>query len=293
MKKFCILILISVRVIGQSITLTPNSNPSGTIKTNTNSAGFEHTDGTIRLQTYLNNSSAQYLGGWIQTYTAHPLIFSTTNGLPQMFLNNNGNIILNPNDGKTGNVGIGISKTSTPAEKLEVNGNIRVLSLAGIGVRNVYSDANGTLTNATITKYFSAPYFSFVKISNDGNEALYYGGVAYLSSGTTPLYCPMYLPDGVKVLNARFYYKDNDITNDLSFAFNTSSNATGFPTGTTPVSSTGNNAGIQFLDINLSSNTIDNQNNTYYAAVYPKTGGSIWTNSINFGVISIVITYTE
>jgi hypothetical protein len=42
------------------------------------------------------------------------------------------------------NVGIGITN---PAEKLHVNGTVRVNSLAGTGTRMVSSDANGTLTN--------------------------------------------------------------------------------------------------------------------------------------------------
>ncbi len=43
-----------------------------------------------------------------------------------------------------GNVGI---NTNTPAERLEVVGNVRTSSLAGVGNRVVSSDANGTLTN--------------------------------------------------------------------------------------------------------------------------------------------------
>ncbi len=46
--------------------------------------------------------------------------------------------------GNTANIGIG---TSTPAERLEVVGNIRNSALAGVGVRMVSSDANGNLVN--------------------------------------------------------------------------------------------------------------------------------------------------
>lgn len=42
----------------------------------------------------------------------------------------------------TGNIGIG---TTTPAEKLEVAGNVRVTNLAGTGTRIVQADLNGTL----------------------------------------------------------------------------------------------------------------------------------------------------
>jgi hypothetical protein len=46
----------------------------------------------------------------------------------------------------SGNVGIG---TDTPVERLHVQGNLRVSSLAGSGNRAVYSDNNGTLTNTS------------------------------------------------------------------------------------------------------------------------------------------------
>ena len=45
-----------------------------------------------------------------------------------------------------GNVGIG---TTAPNEKLEVVGNARITFLAGNGIRPVYADANGSLTNST------------------------------------------------------------------------------------------------------------------------------------------------
>jgi hypothetical protein len=51
--------------------------------------------------------------------------------------------------GEGGNIGIG--SNATPQEKLHVAGNIRSNSLVGTGVRPVYSDANGTLTNSIPT----------------------------------------------------------------------------------------------------------------------------------------------
>jgi hypothetical protein len=98
MKKIIILSLLSINfVLGQSITISPNVsaiNSVGIIQTLTNRLGLEHTDGTIQLNTYVNSNLDNNLGGWLQTTTAHPLIFSTSNGAPQMVLNNSGNIMM-------------------------------------------------------------------------------------------------------------------------------------------------------------------------------------------------------
>ncbi len=121
MKKVFILFISSINfAFGQSITITPSNDvdAKNIIKTGTAQFGLEHTDGTVRLQTYVNKSSINYLGGWLQTDSNHPLVFSTNNELAQLYLNNNGNIILNPSDGKTGKVGIGLIKTVTPNEFL-------------------------------------------------------------------------------------------------------------------------------------------------------------------------------
>ena len=112
---------------GQSVTITPNTASSVTIKKT--GIGLDHTDdtGAIRVGTY--SSSA---GAYIQTHSSHPLRFSTANGSTQAILLTNGNFGI-------GNV--------APAEKLHVNGNIRVTPLAGTGKREVYTDANGILIN--------------------------------------------------------------------------------------------------------------------------------------------------
>jgi hypothetical protein len=128
MKKILSLLLfISLKICGQSITIAPSNiggTPNGVIKTATSKIGLEHTDGTIRLNTYIGTASQ--IGGWLQTYTDHPLVFSTSNGSAQLFLNNDGNIVLNPSDGKTGNVGIGIEKLGIPNYKLDINGRSRI-----------------------------------------------------------------------------------------------------------------------------------------------------------------------
>lgn len=150
MKKIIILsFFIANIVFGQSVTISPSANGTTlpVIKTLTDRLGLEHTDGTVRLTTYLSNSGPN-LGGWLQTLSAHPLIFSTNNGAPQMVLNNNGNIILNPSDGKIGKVGIGISRFGTPNQILDVNGRMRIRHTPGYTSGVWMSNSTNGLTDA-------------------------------------------------------------------------------------------------------------------------------------------------
>ncbi|MFH0949030.1 MAG: hypothetical protein V1802_00915 [Candidatus Aenigmatarchaeota archaeon] len=75
-----------------------------TVKTSADSYGLFHTDGNVKIGTYVGSG-----GGWLGTQSNHPLYF---------FTNDSGSQITLKQDGK---VGIG---TSTPGEKLYVSGNI-------------------------------------------------------------------------------------------------------------------------------------------------------------------------
>lgn len=74
-----------------------------TVQTATNNTGIVHTDGTIRVGTYVGGSA-----GWLGTVSNHPLYFYTNNGGSQIALLTNGR------------VGIG---TTSPAGKLDVRGD--------------------------------------------------------------------------------------------------------------------------------------------------------------------------
>ncbi len=78
-----------------------------TVFTPANSYGLTHTDGTIRVSTYVGGLG---VGGYVGTLSNHPLYFYTNGGGAQMSILQNGN------------VGIG---TLNPTFKLSVNGNIR------------------------------------------------------------------------------------------------------------------------------------------------------------------------
>ena len=187
-------------------------------------------------------------------------------------------------------LGIGVN----PAEKLHIDGNIRASSLAGTGVRDVKADANGNLTTtAAQTKYYSASNLSFVMESTDGtSNANYFAGMAYGTSGNNELKCPLVLPHGAVVSNIKIYYSDNSAGNDLTFSMERTylPNAGGMYGSA--VSSSGSSGSVLSIDIPVNF-TVNNQNNTYFVNVAPKTGGSVWINSSALCVRSVVVTYSE
>lgn len=79
-----------------------------TVQTVTAAFGVTHTDGNIRLSTYLGAG-----GGWLGTVTNHPLNFFTANSQPRMTLTTSGNF------------GIGVTN---PSYKLEVSNRMRLRS---------------------------------------------------------------------------------------------------------------------------------------------------------------------
>jgi hypothetical protein len=90
------------------------TTPARKLTVRTPGYGLEHTDGTVRLGTYLDPT-----GGWLGTISDHPLHFFVYDGLPSVTLT------------AAGNLGIG---TVSPQAKLEVNGNVRVNSGSGIAL---------------------------------------------------------------------------------------------------------------------------------------------------------------
>lgn len=228
MKKICPLLFVAANAaFGQAVTITPRTgigNTTTIIKTPANSYGMEHTDGTVRINTYVHSINDQLKGGWLQTASDHPLIFATYDGDAQLYLNNNGNIVLNPSDGKTGNVGIGLPRTTTPAEKLTVGGNISSSALAGTGSRPVYSDLNGTLTNTAPVQTYSvivSPQVFQKDLSNSAGTLVtastYYDAGVSGSGVSDVLTAPVSLPVGATITQVQAYFIDSFTPGNLRF----------------------------------------------------------------------------
>ncbi|WP_428668123.1 hypothetical protein [Runella sp.] len=226
MKKICTLLLFAANTaLAQSIILDPSVSASVKTKTATETYGLEHTSGTIRINTYVEDDPGSiHWGGWLQTTTNHPLIFSTANASVQLYLSNNGNIILNPSNGKPGNVGIGLPVLTVPAEKLTVQGNIRASSLAGTGSRTVSADANGTLTAAVQTYTVMIPPQDFQRRYNSGGGTFtslgFYSDAHIMGNNISEdLVAAATIPVGATVTQVQVYFTDNDPTNNLRFVF--------------------------------------------------------------------------
>jgi hypothetical protein len=92
--------------IGTAVPMSPLTVKTGSLF----HYGIEHTDGNVRLSTYINS-----IGGWLGTVSNHKLHFYVNNGSPSMTIDT------------TGNVGIG---TTAPTVKLEINGDMRATRLS-------------------------------------------------------------------------------------------------------------------------------------------------------------------
>jgi hypothetical protein len=148
---------------------TENPNDKLTVRTNPSNVGITHTDGTIKLSTYVGgpNTGGNY-GGYFGTSSNHPFHLFTNGSYAQ--------VTLLPN----GNVGIGTTTPSQPLSFPAVLG--KKISLypgttgdAGIGVfgseLRMFSDYNG----ADIT--FGYDHYSFgfterMRVKGNGNVGI-------------------------------------------------------------------------------------------------------------------------
>lgn len=117
MKKKLLLIftLFSFNALAQSVTIVPGGNLNDKpIEIKKNGRGIDHhsINGTIGLGTYVGNFA------YLQTHTNHSLNFATNNSDAQMTLATNGRL------------GIGLQD---PAERLDVNGRVRIRHTPVIG----------------------------------------------------------------------------------------------------------------------------------------------------------------
>ncbi|XOV93142.1 MAG: hypothetical protein ACFHWX_00235 [Bacteroidota bacterium] len=178
-----------------------------------------------------------------------------------------------------GSVGVG---TTTPAEKLSVNGNIA---------------SNGTVTadmfsyNSPKVSYYSVPPSQY-ELAGGGTDATYYLSPSYYASSITGgtvgsaayIIAPVNQPHNARITHIDFYYSDTDATYDIQAYFygvphGTSSVALA-PTITTSSGTPGNTFGG--VDLN---HVVDNSANHYWIYVVTRQATSA------LQIKSTVITY--
>lgn len=97
-------------------TTSPTSRLTVQTRSRFDAYGIEHTDGTVRLSTFLDES-----GGWLGTRSNHPLNFYVNDGLPCLSVDTSGNVVVTPNGG-TGGYGSATFGTPNGESGLTIKG---------------------------------------------------------------------------------------------------------------------------------------------------------------------------
>jgi hypothetical protein len=176
--------------------------------------GIVQKTGTVEVGFFTSANSA-----YVQTWSNHPLSFSTNNGSPQMILNVTG-------------LGIGIGEGNLPTAKLDVDGSVRIRSDVDVNLDNLWAkhirldnNASGSENGVIVydgtmkfRNFKSASGFAFVNsaavtiatINSNGNLII----TGTLTSSDERLKKEIsHIEDPMKVLNQlngyHYYWKDD------------------------------------------------------------------------------------
>lgn len=270
----------------------PTSTPINHLLLQIGAGGFFNGSYQVNPKAFINFYSTE---NWTNTANGSKITFNTTpngttSGEERMTILDNGNI------------GIGIN---TPTEKLHVVGNIRSSSLAGSGVRNLYTDANGIVTASQQTFTLTIPPQAFQRRFNTGGGTLTalgpYGDCYILGANINDeLVAPVILPNGAIITQVQVYFTDVDPTNNLRFRMGWVPLASGSNFDVVNLFQPTQNAQT-FNVTTITSSTLAetiSQDKTYRMLVYPTDasgnyGSGVWnTSSYQMSIKGVKITYT-
>ena len=153
--------------------------------------------------------------------------------------------------------------------------------------RPVFADKDGILRVSNTSNYYQSYNFSSVQAQDWDDQLRKGSGYAWFNttnSGKT-MYLPLNLPGGVVITNVRMYVWDNSASN-ISFVFNKNTHTTNVFTTIASAQTSTNVASIGSVTASVTE-TVDNQNNSYYVNI---SSVGNWTGeTLKFH--SFVVTY--
>lgn len=176
-----------------------------TVGADVSNKGIAQKTGLVEVGFFTSTNSA-----YLQTWSNHPLLFSTNNSGPQMILTTGGNL------------GIG---TTTPTAKLDVDGSLRIRGgIPLMGRVLIAADGNGNaawqpapskILNQYIahSSFFPAnSYAGYTTVGNIGRRP------NNLINGASRFIAPLQLPVGSRIKEMVWFFNDMSNSQDLGFS---------------------------------------------------------------------------
>lgn len=184
------------------------------------------------------------------------------------------------------NVGIG---TTTPTEKLDVNGSVKITDGTQGNGKVLTSDANG---KAEWKQIMHKDTLSISPLAAIGNGNIYVAGplIAYFPNPVNggQLITPVYLPTGATVTQIIVYFVDNSVNKNYTISFSQIPQGTPFPVSLATYTTGGASTAIQNTPLPVST-PIPISNTTYFYFI--SMTGDFLTASEGFCGVRIAYTY--
>ena len=160
------------------------------VQTVSGNYGFTHTDGAITIGSYVGSSSSGAVGGWLGTYSAHPLYFFVNNGQPSVTIGAGGVTTMTPLGGYgstyfgTPNGESGMSIAGANRADVRFDGSSLKL-LAGLGSGAMPSENGVAITTAGNVGIGTTDPLSGYRLEVNGLTRMTPGGSGgYVAIGT-------------------------------------------------------------------------------------------------------------